>query len=390
MKKLAIIITHPIQYYTPFFKLLHERKKIAIKVFYTWGTDALGHKYDPGFGKMVEWDIPLLSGYEYEFIENTSIDQGSHHFKGIINPALVKKINEYDPDALLVYGWSFRSHLKVLRHFKNKIPVYFRGDSTLLDESPNFSLKKFFRRFFLKWVYSYVDIAFYPGTRSKDYFIVHGLKEMQLVFAPHAVDNNKFSYSDKIEMDVLRWKKELGINENNIVFLFAGKFQQKKGSVNLINAFKRIEDKHSHLVFVGNGILEKEMKDLANGNSNIHFLPFQNQSKMPVVYHLCDVFVLPSIGPAETWGLAVNEAMSAGKAILASDKVGCAVDLVKDKMNGYIFKAGDENDLLNKIDLLNVDKSRLREMGLNSLNEIRNWNLLSFATAIEEVLNSNN
>jgi len=40
MKKLAIITTHPIQYYAPIFKLLSERKKIEICVFYTWGKDA--------------------------------------------------------------------------------------------------------------------------------------------------------------------------------------------------------------------------------------------------------------------------------------------------------------------------------------------------------------
>ncbi len=40
------------------------------------------------------------------------------------------------------------------------------------------------------------------------------------------------------------------------------------------------------------------------------FLDFQNQQKMPLVYRLCDIFVLPSMGPGETWGLAVNEAMA--------------------------------------------------------------------------------
>ena len=53
--------------------------------------------------------------------------------------------------------------------------ILFRGDSNLIDDTKRFSIKKIVRRFFLKWVYSYVDIAFYPGTRSKDYFIVHGL-----------------------------------------------------------------------------------------------------------------------------------------------------------------------------------------------------------------------
>jgi hypothetical protein len=83
--RLAIVTTHPIQYYSPVFKLLHTRNKIDIKVFYTWGESSL-KKYDPGFDKAVEWDIPLLEGYPYEWVKNSSKDPGTHHFNGIINP----------------------------------------------------------------------------------------------------------------------------------------------------------------------------------------------------------------------------------------------------------------------------------------------------------------
>src|SRR6478609_3539591 len=99
--KLAIITTHPIQYYAPVFKLLHQRKIIDIKVFYTWGEGA-ANKYDPDFGKAIAWDIPLLDGYPYEWAENTAADAGSHHFQGIINPGLINQINNYNPDAVLV------------------------------------------------------------------------------------------------------------------------------------------------------------------------------------------------------------------------------------------------------------------------------------------------
>ena len=66
-KKIAIISTHPIQYYAPLFNLL--AKKIEIKVFYTWGEESI-KKFDPGFGKKVEWDIPLLEGYNFQFLKN--------------------------------------------------------------------------------------------------------------------------------------------------------------------------------------------------------------------------------------------------------------------------------------------------------------------------------
>ena len=93
MKKLAIITTHPIQYNAPWFKLLQEGRKVEPKVFYTWGQLETGEKYDPGFGKTVQWDIPLLEGYQYVFVNNIATDPGSHHRNGIINPSLNKEID---------------------------------------------------------------------------------------------------------------------------------------------------------------------------------------------------------------------------------------------------------------------------------------------------------
>src|SRR5207249_6826186 len=69
------------------------------------------------------WDIPLVEGYEYEFLENISKDPGSHHFNGIDNPDILERIDSFSPDAILVYGWSFKSHLKCIRHYHDRKPV---------------------------------------------------------------------------------------------------------------------------------------------------------------------------------------------------------------------------------------------------------------------------
>jgi hypothetical protein len=153
--RIAIITTHPIQYYAPVFKLLAQQ--VEVKVFYTWGEASI-EKHDPGFNKTIKWDINLLDGYDYQWLQNTSGNPGSHHFNGIINPNIITDIEAWKPNALLVYGWAYKSHLNVMRHFNNKIPVLFRGDSTLLDEKPG--LKNAIRSIYLKWVYNTVDYAF--------------------------------------------------------------------------------------------------------------------------------------------------------------------------------------------------------------------------------------
>ena len=75
--RLAIINTHPIQYYAPVFKLLHQQPNISVKVFYTYGENS-ANKYDPGFNRNINWDIPLLDGYPYEYIKNSAKDAGTH------------------------------------------------------------------------------------------------------------------------------------------------------------------------------------------------------------------------------------------------------------------------------------------------------------------------
>ena len=375
MQKLAIIITHPIQYYSPLFKLLSERNKIRIKFFYTW-EQSKEKVYDKKFGKEIKWDIPLLGGYDYTFVKNLSKNPNSGSFKGVINPTLNKEIENWKADSILVFGWNHHSHFKAMRYFKGTIPVYFRGDSTIIDSLS--IIRKVARFLFLNFVYRFVDYAFYVGTNSKNYFLKYGLTKKQLVFAPHAIDNERFS--DKTSVNkALEKRKELGFSENDIVFLFAGKFEIIKNPLLLIDV--ATQNTKYKFVFVGSGELEQEMRHRAKNYEHIKFLPFQNQKQMPVIYNLCDVYVLPSQGRGETWGLAVNEAMACGKAILVSDKVGCAVDLVRNGENGYVFKSNDMNDLKEKIKLF---ENKIAAFGEQSKKMIKSWSFEKIAEAIEQ------
>ena len=422
VQRLAIITTHPIQYNAPFFRGLAQSGKVAVKVFYTWDKGA-GQKHDPGFGQQIEWDIPLLEGYEYAFVKNTSKEPGSHHFWGIQNPTLIDEIKNYRPYAILVYGWSFRSHLRAMRYFKGKVPVWFRGDSHLLDYDYQ-SLKDLFaglkkamltqflihlkqylkhclRRIFLTWVYRHIDKAFYVGTHNKRYYLAHGLKEEQLVYMPHVVDNDFFACDhENRENLALEWRRSLGIADEDFVVLFAGKFEPKKNPELLVNAIIELNEQiasphlqifkfsnyHIHLILVGNGILESQLHKLSEGKLYIHFLPFQNQSKMPVVYRLGNVFCLPSKGPGETWGLGVNEAMACECPVLVSDKAGCAVDLVTEHKNGWIFQAGNLDDLVNKLQWFRDHTQELKSMGANGKEVVKSRAFENVCFAIENTV----
>jgi glycosyltransferase involved in cell wall biosynthesis len=380
--RIAVVTTHPIQYYAPLFKCMANEPDMELKVFYTWSQSQRGANYDRDFGKTIAWDIPLLDGYQYEFVENAAKNPGIHHFNGLVNPGLREKISAWKPDCLLVLGWNFNSHLGSMRYFRGKIPVLFKGDSTLLDEQAG--IKKILRRIFLKWVYSHADYALYAGKRNYDYFYRHGMKEKQLSRMPHAVDNSRFHGMEDLEVKAKQWRKELGIGEDDLVILFAGKLEPKKDPGFMLRLAEHLPDPRLKLILVGNGKLENELKKQALNDKRIIFLEFQNQEKMPVLYRLGDIFVLPSRGPGETWGLAVNEAMACNRPVIVSSKCGCAPDLVEEGRTGWVFEPGDAGDrkISNLLGKILDDRSILYGMGDQAWKKLESF---SYPVVIESM-----
>ena len=341
--RLAIVSTHPIQYYAPVFRALARSEAVEPRVFYTWSQTGAGPVFDREFGKHFSWDVPLLEGYEHVFVPNVAKRPGSNHFSGIDNPELTAGISQWGADAVLIYGWNLRSHLNAMRYFKGRIPVLFRGDSTLLD--PQRPWRKRVRRLFLRWVYAHVDIAIAVGRNSRDYFIWSGLSPDRVAFAPHCIDTIRFGDAEgKYAALALQWRQELGIPADAVTFVFAAKLIAKKDPLLLLDAFLALRS-NAHLVLCGDGALEAALRARAAGHDNVHFLPFQNQTTMPAVYRLGDVFVLPSRGPGETWGLSLNEAMASGRTVIASSRAGGARDLIEEGVTGWTFAAEDQPDL---------------------------------------------
>jgi glycosyltransferase involved in cell wall biosynthesis len=334
MIKLAIVTTHPVQYNVPWIARLAE-KDIAVKVFYTYEQSSAGGIFDTGFGKDIKWDIPLLDGYEYEFIRNTARNPGLERFFGIVNPGLIGKIEAWQPDVLLVIGWNYYSHLQVMRHFHGRTPIYFRGDSVLLHERVGW--RKMARRLFLTWVYRHVDYVFYVGVNNKSYFLRHGVGSSKLIFSPQAIDVERFAQPDELyKCQAEEWKRQLGIPAGNLTVLFAGKMIKVKNPSFVIDLAKACRDLPLSFVLVGDGGLKEEMKTLAADIPNVYFVDFQNQSVMPSIYRIGDVFIMPSL--SETWGMGINEAMACGIPVMASDQVGCAADLVLENKTGITFQ----------------------------------------------------
>ncbi|MDB6171244.1 MAG: glycosyl transferase group 1 [Chthoniobacteraceae bacterium] len=337
-KRLAFVVSHPIQYYVPLYRRLAARRDICIKVFFTW-HGGVGETLDHGFQQAVAWDIPLTEGYELEVMPNRAADPGTHHFYGLRNPTLIKRILEWRPDVVHLTGYAYASHLWALWVcWHSGIPVIFRGDSHLLDGQSG--LKWVLKRFLLGAIYKRTAACLYVGKANKAYYEAFGVDEARLFYCPHSIDIERFSTPhEQLEAQAAAWRVSLGIAPEQFVVLFAGKFETKKRPLELIRAILANADPNIVLVMVGDGHLGNEVRQLASSKpGRVFILPFENQSRMPVVYRLGDVFVLPSAF-GETWGLAVNEALACGRPAIVSDKVGCASNLIEAGVNGAVFPA---------------------------------------------------
>jgi glycosyltransferase involved in cell wall biosynthesis len=380
--RLAIVCTHPIQYYAPVFRTLALSDAVLPRVYYTWSQAAEGTTFDPDFGARFAWNIPLLEGYEYQFVKNIAKNPAASRFFGVKTPDLSREIASWGADAVLIFGWPLYSHLRVLVESKGRLPVLFRGDSTLLD--PIKPVRKLARRLLLRWIYSHVDIAIAVGKNSLDYFRWCGLPSARVVIAPHSVDTQRFA--DQMgdhERKALEWRAKLGIPGECPVFMFAGKLIEKKDPLLLLEAFAKLR-MSAHLIFVGSGELEDKLRASARKHQDVHFVPFQNQSEMPSVYRLADVFVLPSRGPGETWGLAMNEAMASGRPVIAGSRVGGARDLIRVGETGWIFESGNLASLIDFLRIaLALGRHGLLSMGQVAQTWIAKWSTVEAANGIE-------
>jgi len=300
-----------------------------------------------------EWNLTQAlsasfdEGYEYELVPNRSRNPGTHHFWGLRNPELVRRVMDWRPNAVQITGYAYASHLNAIRSFHRRgVPVLFRGDSHLLNEQRH-GLRWELKRFLLNRIYRQVAALLYVGKHNYDYYRAFGVPNSKLFYCPHSIEIDRFSEpNEELEAKARLWRHQLDIPDTARILLYAGKFDRVKRPIELMTAGSRLGSKFV-LLMVGNGQLEEEVQRRASETpEKFRILPFQNQSVMPVVYRLADIYTLPSA--SETWGLAVNEALASGRRVLISDRVGCAPDLVRSKLQGEVFAWNDWDDFETK------------------------------------------
>jgi glycosyltransferase involved in cell wall biosynthesis len=335
---LAIVASHPIQYYAPLFRELARR--LDLTVFYAHRATS-SDQARAGFGIGFDWDIDLLSDYEYVFLRNVGNQPGLDRYAGCDTPEIGARLAEGRFNAVLILGWHLKTYLQAgLTAKRLRLPLIARGDSHLV--TPRSTVKRAGKAVAYPAFLRLFDAALYVGQRSHAYWTHYRYPAPRMFFSPHCVDTDWF-FARATTAARTALRARLGLADATKVALFAGKLVPFKRPLDVISAAARLkrEGREMAVLVAGAGPLEPEMKAAAHhAGVSLYLLGFCNQTEMPAAYAAADILVLPSDGH-ETWGLVANEALACGRPVILSDAVGSAPDLATDKTAGRVFPVGD-------------------------------------------------
>ncbi len=375
--RLAYLVTHPIQYQAPLLRRISAEPDIQLTVFF--GSDISARSFfDPGFRRFILWDVPLLEGYQHEVLPAFGTRDRLSFWRPL-NYGLAARLKGGQFDALWIHGYMRWFHwVAMLTAKRLGVRVLVRDDATLISRVRGKSRLAAKRGLFVV-LSKLIDGFLAVGRRNRDYFLNYGIEETRIFSVPWAVDNKFFrsqAQAAAASRDSLRASLEL--EPGRPIILFVGKLVEQKRPGDLLEAWARLgahceRPIMPYLLFVGDGEMRKELEICApkSARNYVRFLGFKNQTELPAYYDLCDVLVMPAV--FETWGLVVNEVMNAGKAVIASDQIGCAPDLVRHGYNGFVFKGGNVAELARAIENTLADPQRCAEMGRRSLDIIKRW-----------------
>lgn len=160
-------------------------------------------------------------------------------------------------------------------------------------------------------------------------------------------------------------QKEICKKDGKVHLLFLGLLVKEKGIYDLLNMISEHADFFRGRIVLhigGNGdadilkntIVQKRISDF------VCYEGWVSGHKKTRLFSLCDIYVLPSY--IEGMPISILEAMSYGCSILATN-VGGIPEIIQDGVNGFLFQAGNKEEMYSKLKKLVVDDNMRMEMG---------------------------
>ncbi len=283
---------------------------------------------------------------------------------------LLAEVHRFRPDVINLTGYYDPAQLAVLVYAKlYRINVLMQIESTAVDQKRSGLLEWVKRR-----ILGLCDGFFCFGTQSAQYLLDMGVAPNQILTRRNAVDNDTLANAYAHALPDRRVTQQAhALPTHNVVYV--GRFALVKNLEALLTAFAQARQQTNAtdwgLILLGDGPLRNALQTQIDGlglGGVVQCWPGQPWFRVPSVLALADVLVLPSL--SEPWGLVVNEAMVCGMPVIVSDRCGCAVDLVQNGQNGYVFDPEQPAELTTALVQFMTGKADVEAMGRVSRNLI--------------------
>jgi len=188
----------------------------------------------------------------------------------------------------------------------------------------------------------------------------------------NGIDTSYFDPSLFSKEDDLILKEELGISEDDIVFVFVGRLVKDKGIEELIEAYTLISSKYKNTKLLLVGSYEKDLDPIKldaekeiNTNHNIISVGWQKDVRP--YFSISDILTFPSY--REGFPNVVMQAGAMGVASIVSDINGCN-EIISNEINGIIIPVKNSEFLYNSMDRLISDKILRKKLSDNARGRI--------------------
>lgn len=281
-------------------------------------------------------------------IPSRSVPKAATQLPNVPAGEIERHLAKLKPDVVFLPGWSFALSVTALRWCcRNNVPVVVMSESKRDDAKRTWwkeSLKSllYVRKF---------SAALVGGNVHADYINSLGMPRERIVTGYDAVDNDHFiNAADIARSDVATARKRYPSIPERPYFLAVFRLIPRKNAERLLKAYALYRSTALgmpwDLVICGKGDQKAQLEEavrLGGLDRFVHFPGFISYHDVGFWYGLAGAFVHPALN--EQWGLVVNEACAAGLPILCSMTVGARYELVREKLNGFLFDPEDIDDI---------------------------------------------
>ena len=185
---MAAVVSHPIQHFAPMFRDLAQAPGLELRVYYCcdWGVESYR---DPGFGCDFAWDVPLLEGYQHEFLPIRRKPRSLSFFE-VDNPAVGRRLDDFRPSVVWIHGYAHRTSWRAWRWARGRARTLFFGDSELVHRRSR--LVAAVKRAVLPAFYRRIDAFITIGDNNEAYYRHYGVPDRKLFRGAFPVDIRRF------------------------------------------------------------------------------------------------------------------------------------------------------------------------------------------------------